>query len=37
VASSPIPIIAFADLEIETLQLTPAARNRSAARKSKKR
>lgn len=33
IASSPITVIPFADLKIETLQLQPAARGRSATRK----
>ncbi len=37
VESSPIPVIPFADLEIETLQLQPEARDRSATRRRKKK
>ena len=36
VESSPLPVIPFVDLEIETLQLQPAARNGSATRKRKR-
>jgi len=37
VESSPLPVIPFVDLEIETLQLRPPPRNRSTTRKRKKK